>query len=62
VEVAGTTTFAKKPSQRWLTGTDWRPPGSYESAAQAPAGPENPANPQAVAVLVDGEKVAYLSL
>ena len=37
-------------------------PGSYESAAQAPAGPENPANPQAVAVLVDGEKVSYLSL
>ncbi|MGO4145727.1 HIRAN domain-containing protein [Paenarthrobacter sp. YAF11_1] len=60
VEVAGTTTFASEAvaalAHRESLGTR----GYYEGAAQLQREPENPADPQAVSVVVDGEKVGYL--
>lgn len=59
-ELAGTTTFAKDAvaalADRHLLGTR----GYYEGPAQLQREPENPADPHAVAVIVEGEKVGYL--
>jgi hypothetical protein len=60
LEVAGTTTFAKDAVAALAVrkGLDER--GYYEGQAQLQREPENPVDPQAVAVLVDGEKVGCL--
>lgn len=60
LEVAGTTTFAKDAvaaltDRKGLGERDY-----YEGRAQLQREPENPVDPQAVAVLVDGEKVGCL--
>ncbi|MEE9098358.1 hypothetical protein [Pseudarthrobacter phenanthrenivorans] len=60
VEVAGTTTFAKDAvaalaDRRGLGGR-----GYFVGQAQLQREPENPVDPQAVAVLVDGERVGCL--
>jgi hypothetical protein len=60
VEVAGTATFTKDAvaalADRHGLGTR----GYYEGPAQLQREPDNPADPHAVAVIVEGEKVAYL--
>lgn len=60
VELAGTTTFAKSAVAALADrhGLDAR--GYYEGPAQLQREPENPADPHAVAVIVEGEKVGYL--
>lgn len=60
VEVAGTTTFAKEAVAALADRNSLAGRGYYEGNAQLQREPENPVNPQAVAVLVDGEKVGYL--
>jgi hypothetical protein len=59
-EVAGSTTFAKDAVAAL---TDRKGVGErdyYEDKTQLQQDPENPSDPQAVAVLVDGEKVGCL--
>jgi hypothetical protein len=60
LEVAGTTTFAKDAvadlaDRKGLVGR-----GYFEGQAQLQRDPDNPVDPQAVAVLVDGEQVGCL--
>lgn len=60
VELAGTTTFTKDAvaalADRHKLGTR----GYFEGPAQLQREPDNPADPHAVAVIVEGEKVGYL--
>ncbi|MCD4849675.1 hypothetical protein LN996_02495 [Arthrobacter sp. AK01] len=60
VEVAGTTTFAREAVAALADREAFGTGGYYEGAAQLQREPENPADPQAVAVLVGGERVGYL--
>jgi hypothetical protein len=60
VEVAGTTTFTKEAVAALADRHDLGTRGYYEGPAQLQLEPDNPADPHAVAVLVEGEKVGYL--
>lgn len=60
LEVAGTTTFAKDAVAALTDRKGLRERDYYEGQAQLQREPENPVDPQAVAVLVDGEKVGCL--
>ncbi|MBT2555496.1 hypothetical protein [Arthrobacter sp. ISL-5] len=60
LEVAGTTTFAKDAVAALTDRKGLGERGYYEGQAQLQREPENPVDPQAVAVLVDGEKVGCL--
>jgi hypothetical protein len=60
LEVAGTTTFAKDSVAALADRKGLGERGYYEGQAQLQREPENPVDPQAVAVLVDGEKVGCL--
>lgn len=60
LEVAGTTTFAKDAVAALASRKSLGERGYYEGQAQLQREPENPVDPQAVAVLVDGEKVGCL--
>lgn len=60
LEVAGTTTFAKEAVAALADRKRLKERGYFEGTAQLQREPENPVNPQAVAVLIDGEKVGYL--
>lgn len=60
LEVAGTTTFAKDAVAALASRTSLGERGYYEGQAQLQREPENPVDPQAVVVLVDGEKVGCL--
>jgi tetratricopeptide (TPR) repeat protein len=60
VEVAGTTTFAS-PAVEALTERKALPMrGFYEGIGQLQREPDNPVDPNAVAVLIEGEKVGSL--
>lgn len=59
-EVAGTTTFAKDAVAALADRKGLGELGYYEGKAQLQREPENPVDPQAVAVLVAGEKVGCL--
>lgn len=60
LEVAGTTTFTKDAVTALANRKGLGERGYYEGQAQLQREPENPVDPQAVAVLVDGEKVGCL--
>ncbi|WP_258802809.1 hypothetical protein [Pseudarthrobacter sp. NS4] len=60
MEIAGTTTFAKDAAAALVDRKGLAERGYYEGQAQLQRDPENPVDPQAVAVLVDGEKVGCL--
>lgn len=60
MEVAGTTTFAKESVAALADRKGFKERGYYEGEAQLEREPENPVDPQAVAVIVDGEKVGCL--
>lgn len=60
VEVAGTTTFAKESVAALADRKGFKGRGYFESEAQLQREPENHVDPQAVAVIVDGEKVGCL--
>ncbi|CAI3796769.1 HIRAN domain-containing protein [Pseudarthrobacter sp. MM222] len=60
LEVAGTTTFAKDALAARADRRGLGERGYFEGQAQLQREPENPVDPQAVAVLVDGEKVGCL--
>lgn len=60
LEVAGTTTFAKDAVVALADRKQLADRGYFEGQAQLQREPENPVDPQAVAVLVDGEKVGCL--
>ncbi len=60
LEVAGTTTFAKDAVAALADRRGLGERGYFEGQAQLQREPENPVDPQAVAVLVDGEKVGCL--
>ena len=60
MEVAGTTTFAKDAVAALADRTGLGERGYYEGHAQLQREPENPVDPQAVAILVDGERVGCL--
>lgn len=60
LEVAGTTTFAKDAVAALVNRQDFIQRGYYEGPAQLQREPDNLIDPNAVAVLVDGEKVGCL--
>lgn len=60
LEVAGTTTFAKDSVAALADREGLRERGYYESKAQLQREPDNPVDPQAVAIFVDGEKIGCL--
>lgn len=60
VEVAGTTTFAKDAVAALVDRKGLGERGYYEGQAQLQRDTENPVDTQAVAVLVDGQKVGCL--
>ncbi|WP_354261427.1 HIRAN domain-containing protein [Arthrobacter sp. OAP107] len=60
LEVAGTTTFAKDAVAALADRRGLGERGYFEGQAQLQREPENPVDPEAVAVLVDGEKVGCL--
>ncbi|MFC8408747.1 hypothetical protein [Arthrobacter sp. NPDC057259] len=60
LEVAGTTTFAKEAVAALADRKGLKERGFYEGKAQLQREPDNAVDPQAVAVLVDGEKVGCL--
>lgn len=60
LEVAGTTTFANDAVATLADRKVLGERGYFEGLAQLQRDPDNPVDPQAVAVLVDGEKVGCL--
>ena len=60
VEVAGTTTFARESVAALADRKGFKERGYFEGEAQLQREPENHVDPQAVAVIVDGEKVGCL--
>lgn len=60
LEVAGTTTFAKDAVAALANRKSLGERGYYEGQAQLQREPGNPVDPQAVVVIVDGEKVGCL--
>jgi hypothetical protein len=60
LEVAGSTTFAKDAVSALASRKGLGERGYYDGQAKLQREPENPVDPQAVAVLVDGEKVGCL--
>ncbi len=60
LEVAGTTTFMKEAVTALADRNDLGARGYFEGPAQLQREPDNPADPQAVTVLVEGEKIGYL--
>lgn len=60
VELAGTTTFTKDAVAALADRHNLGTRGYYEGPAQLQREPDNPADPHAVAVVVEGEKVGYL--
>lgn len=58
--VAGTTTFANDAVAALADRKGLGERGYFEGQAQPQRDPDNPVDPQAVAVLVDGEKVGCL--
>ncbi|CAH0135464.1 hypothetical protein SRABI26_00333 [Arthrobacter sp. Bi26] len=60
VELAGTTTFTKEAVGALADRHSLGIRGYYEGPAQLQLEPDNPADPHAIAVLVEGEKVGYL--
>jgi hypothetical protein len=60
VELAGTTTFTKDAVAALADRHNLGTRGYYEGPAQLQREPDNPADPHAVAVIVEGEKVGYL--
>ena len=60
LEVAGSTTFAKDAVVDLADRKGLPERGYYEGPAQLQRDPENPVDPQAVAVLVEGQKVGCL--
>lgn len=60
VELAGTTTFAKDAVAALVDRHNLGMRGYYEGPAQLQREPDNPADPHAVAVIVEGKKVGYL--
>lgn len=60
LDVAGTTTFAADAVAALADRKGLGERGYFEAQAQLQRDPENPVDPQAVAVLVDGEKVGCL--
>lgn len=60
LEVAGTTTFAKDTVAALADREGLAERGYYEGRAQLQRDTENPVDPQAVAVLVEGQKVGCL--
>jgi tetratricopeptide (TPR) repeat protein len=60
LEVAGTTTFAKDAVTALANRKGLGERGYYEGQAQLQREPENPVDPQAVAVRIDGDRVGCL--
>ena len=60
VKLAGTTTFAKDSAAALMARHDQREDGYLETDAFLQREPDNAADPQAVAVHVEGQRVAYL--
>ncbi len=60
VEVAGTTTFAKDAVEDLAARKGLGERGYYQGTAQLQREPENPVNPHAVSVTVNGERVGCL--
>lgn len=60
LDVAGTTTFAKDAVAALANRKGLRERGYYECEAQLQREPDNPVDPHAVAILVDGEKIGCL--
>lgn len=60
LEVAGTATFAKDAVAALANRKGLGERGYYEGQAELQREPENPVDPQAVAVLIDGERVGCL--
>lgn len=60
VKLAGTTTFAKEAAAALMGRYDQREGGHLETDALLQREPDNAADPQAVAVHVEGERIAYL--
>lgn len=60
IEVAGTTTFTKEAVTALADRHNLGTRGYFEGPAQLQREPDNLADPQAIAVLVEGEKVGYL--
>ncbi|MGY3320775.1 hypothetical protein [Arthrobacter sp. TE12232] len=60
VEVAGTTSFAKDAVEDLAAREGLGERGYYQGSAQLQREPENPVNPHAVSVIVNGERVGCL--